>query len=310
MEQPDKVYRYQSFTELSLGALCHDQLYFSDPSAFNDPLDCQPNVESDSNVNELRAILKEQIKQRIEADTLLSLSSAKVTGDMAIQHAKSIAIQFAQNELANIGYHATNPDYECSVDEAECRILTHEIQNELLKQYNRGICCFSSTEDNPLLWSHYGGQHHGLCVGYDLNRLPKPSLHKVIYGSNRIIHTSAIAKAIVEKNPEYKEMLDRDVLLRKALPWSYEKEWRLLGNHGIQDSVLALKDITFGLRCSAAVKHIVINALGSRNGGIEFYEIYQLRGSFDLKKRSVDTEYFHSLPKTAQSGTEIFGHIS
>ncbi len=309
MVQPDKVFRYQTFSELSLNALCHDQLYFSDPSAFNDPLDCQPNVESDSNVNELRSILREQIQQRIEAETLSSLSSAKVTGDAATQHAKSIAIQFAQNELANIGYHATNPDYECSVVEAECRILTYEIQTELLKQYNRGICCFASTEDNPLLWSHYGDQHRGLCVGYDLNRQPKPRLHKVIYGSNRLIHTSAITKAIVEKKHEYQEMLDRDVLLRKALPWSYEEEWRLLGNRGIQDSVLALKDITFGLRCPAAVRHAVINALESRTGGVEFYEMYQVKGSFDLKKRLVETEDFHSLPKTAQSGIEIFGSI-
>jgi len=307
MEQPGKVFRYQKFSELSLDALCHDQLYFSDPKAFNDPLDCQPNVESDSNVDELRSILREQIQKRVEAETLSSLSSAKVVGDTATQHAKSIAVQLAENELANIGYHATNPDYECSNIDAECKLLTYAIQSELLKQYDRGICCFSSTVDNPLLWSHYGDQHRGLCVGYDLNRKPKPRLHKVVYGSNRIIHTSAIMKAIVEKRHEYQERLDRDVLLRKALPWSYEEEWRLLGNRGIQDSVLALKDITFGLRCPIAVKHALINALGSRLGGVEFYEIYQVKGSFDLKKRNVETEGFHSLPKIARSFKELFG---
>lgn len=307
MEQPDKVFRYQKFSELSLSALCHDQLYFSDPGAFNDPLDCQPNVDSDSNIVELRSILKEQIRQRIESEILSSLSRAKITGDNAIEHAKRIAIQTAQNELADIGYHATNPDYECGVVEAECRLLTYKIQSELLKQYNRGICCFSSAEDNPLLWSHYGDQHRGLCVGYDLNRLPKPRLHKVMYGSNRIIHTSTIKKAILEKNDEYQEMLDRDVLLRKALPWSYEYEWRLLGNRGIQDSVLALTDVTFGLRCPVAVRHAVISALKSRTGGVEFYEIYQVRGSFDLKKQIVEFEDFHSLPETARSGIEIFG---
>ncbi len=104
-------------------------------------------------------------------------------------------------------------------------------------------------------------------------------------------------------------MLDRDVLLRKAQPWSYEEEWRLLGNRGIQDSVLALKDITFGLRCPVAVRHAVINSLEARSGGVVFYEIYQVKGSFDLKKRPIETEDFHSLPKTAQSGMEIFGHV-
>jgi hypothetical protein len=245
----------------------------------------------------------------MEAEILSSLSSAKVTGDSAIQHAKSTAIQYAQSELDNIRYHATNPEYECGVVEAECSILTNEIQSELLKQYNRGICCFSSTEDNPLLWSHYGDQHHGLCVGYDLNREPKPRLYKVIYCINRIIHTSTITKAIIEKNHQYQEMLDRDVLLRKALPWSYEEEWRLLGKRGIQNSILALKDITFGLRCPVSVRYAVINALKSRSGGVVFYEIFQVKGSFDLKKRLIETEDFHSLPKTAQSGKEIFGLV-
>lgn len=309
MEQSSKVFRYQKFSALSLEALCHDQLYFSDPIAFNDPLDCQPNVESDSDIDELRLVLSEQINQRVEAETLASLASAKVAGDSAEQHAKVIAKQLAQNELANISYHATNQDYEISNLEAERNLLTSEIQSELLKQYDRGICCFASTADNPLLWSHYADQHHGLCVGYDLNRKPKPNLHKVIYGGNRIIHTSTIAKAVIEKNAQYQEILDRDVLLRKALPWSYEKEWRLLGKRGIQESVLALRDITFGLRCPSAVRHAVISALEKRTDRIDFYEIYQVRGSFELRKRLINAEELYGFPRTARSGLEIFGPV-
>ncbi|EPS3433236.1 TPA: DUF2971 domain-containing protein [Vibrio alginolyticus] len=309
IDQPSKVYRYQKFSELSLEALCRDQLYFSDPRAFNDPLDCQPCVESDSDREELRLIFAKLLRKRVESETLASLKKVNLVGTNAEQHAKSVAEQHVTNELNDISYHATNPDYETSVDEAECRLLTYAIENELLKQYDRGICCFSSSEINPLLWSHYGDQHHGICVGYDLNRTPKPNLHKVIYGGNRIIHTSSIAKAIVDEKADYQAALDRDVLLRKAQPWSYEEEWRLLGKRGIQDSTLALKDITFGLRCSLGVKHAVISALKGRVDGIDFYEIYQKRGSFELKKQPIDYEYLHGLPRTAKSGQEIFGQV-
>ncbi|MFH4621768.1 DUF2971 domain-containing protein [Vibrio furnissii] len=309
-EQPEKVYRYQKFSELSLDALCRDQLFFSDPRAFNDPLDCQPCVESDSDREELRSILAKQLGERLEFETLASLKKANITGVNAEHHAKSVANQFVKNELDNISYHATNPDYEITPYEAECQLLTHAIQSELLKQYDRGICCFSSSDINPLLWSHYGDQHHGICVGYGLDRDPKPNLQKVIYGGNRIIHTSTITKAIVEERADYRTALDQDVLLRKALPWAYEEEWRLLGKRGIQESALALKDITFGLRCSSGVRHAVISALEGRVDGVNFYEIYQTRGSFELRKQPIDYEYLHGLPHTAKSGQEIFGHLS
>jgi len=304
--QPKKVYRYQLFSDLSVDALCHDQLYFANPTSFNDPLDCQPSVESDSNKAKLRLILAEQIKRRVEAETLSSLEGAKVTGDNAILHAKKVAEQAARNELAHIEYNATNPDYD-NVEKAECWMLSFEIQSELLKQYDRGVCCFASTVDNPLLWSHYGDQHRGFCVGYNLDRKPKPELHKIVYGGTRTVHTSLIAKALLERDVISQKILDRDILLRKASPWRYEREWRLFGNRGLQDSPLALKDITFGLRCPTAVRHAIITALQSRPDEMDFYETYQVRGSFRLKKRPVDTGELNAyLPHTARSGVEIF----
>lgn len=309
LEPPKKVYRYQKFSELSLEALCLDQLFFSDPAAFNDPLDCQPCVESDSNLDELRLIYRRQLEKRVESETLASLKKANLEGKSAHLHALSVVEQYVERELEDIRYHATNPDYTNGQYEAECNLLTFAIQRELLKEYDRGICCFSSSDLNPLLWRHYGDQHHGICVGYDLNRTPKPNLHKVTYGGNRIIHTSLILKAIVEGRNDYREELDKNVLLRKALPWSYEEELRLLSKRGIQDSPLALKDITFGLRCSSGVKHAVIAALEGRTDGVSFYEIYQHRGSFDLKTQPVDSEFLHGLPRTSRSGQEIFGQV-
>lgn len=205
MDQPDKIYRYQKFSALSIGALCHDQLYFSEPRSFNDPLDCQPSVESDSNIDRLRLVLTTQIQQRVEAEILSSLTKAKVTGENSIKHAKEIAKQIAENELLDIKYNAKDPERESSYFDNECWLLTCEIERELLKKYDRGICCFTSNKYNPLLWSHYGDQHRGFCAGYDLNRKPKPDLHKVIYNGNRIVHTNLIAKAIIEEDLEYQK---------------------------------------------------------------------------------------------------------
>ena len=126
VKQPNKIYRYQRFCELTISALCNDQLFFSSPSAFNDPLDCQPMVESNSDIEELRSILRELISRRVEAEVSKSLKHAKLIGDAATTHSRNIAVKASSDELANISYHATNPEYEISLEEAEAFILTQE----------------------------------------------------------------------------------------------------------------------------------------------------------------------------------------
>lgn len=165
--QPRKVYRYRNFGELTMSTLCSDELYFAAPSTFNDPMDCQPTVVSDSNKQELKAILNELIVQRVKADTLASLKSAKLAGDNAHRHSEKLAQQVAAKELDEIAYNATDSYYQednISEEEAEIWLLTSRIQTELLQHYDKGVCCFSSKPNSSLLWSHYGDKHRGLCI--------------------------------------------------------------------------------------------------------------------------------------------------
>ena len=272
---PNKVYRYRRIDAMTIELLCHDTLYFADPTQFNDPFDCDPTVISDSGMDTLRAILAELIKRRIAAETLAALSNARIQGRKAEAHANLSGKQGAQQELQNISYNATNPDYECSEEDAEHSLLVSEIEREILKQYNRGVCCFSAVIDNPLLWSHYADEHKGFCIGYGLARVPEPKLHKVVYGGSRSVKTSLIARALLENDYEAQNLLDRDVLLRKAPSWRYEREWRLLGDRGVRDSPLELADVTFGLRCPVALMYAVVSVLNPR--AIKFFEMYGLR---------------------------------
>jgi hypothetical protein len=307
--QPRKIYRYQRFSAKTIGSLIHDTLYFADPADFNDPFDCQPIIDADSDIDTLRHLLSELVKRRVEAGSVAALSEAHLKGKKAAAHAKRLGEQAAHSELANIAYYATDPEYDVSEEEAERGLLTSAIQRELLKQYDRGVCCFSAAVDNPLLWSHYSDRHRGLCIGYGLNRTPRPQLRKVVYGGSRTVATSLIAKALLENDATAQESLDRDVLLRKAPPWRYEREWRLLGDRGVRDSALELKDVTFGLRCPVALMHAVITALESREE-VRFYQMYEVRESFKLKRNLVDTDEMRAfLPKTARSGVEIFGPL-
>lgn len=312
MPQPIKTfYRYRVFSTNTLESLCQDTLYFAHPGTFNDPLDCSPTLERDSSLNELRSLLSVLIRRRVRSEILTSLSQARIKEERAKAHAEKRAITEARNELANIAYHATNPDYSVSEAEAEVGLLVSEIQRELHRHYERGVCCFSTTYSSPLLWSHYGEQHRGLCIGYGLDRRPKPEMHSVVYGGSRSIRTSALIHALLHEDPDAKRKLDCDVLLRKARGWSYEKEYRLLGAQGEQESPLLLKEVTFGLRCPMSVVHAVAKALEGRGNKIRYFQMYEVRGSFALRRSEVDLiELGMYMPRTAQSGVEMFGDLN
>ena len=306
---PEKLYRYRQLSANTIESLCSDQLFFSAPSSFNDPLDCRPLVESDSDKLTLQKIVEALITRRVEKETNSSLYKAKMDDEDAIEHSRKVAQQDAHNELHNIAYLATDPEWGCSKETAECHILTNRIQDELIRRYEHGVCCFSSDFSNPVLWSHYGDQHRGICIGYSADRLTQEHLDKVEYGGSRKITTSLIAEAILNNNEEALKTLDRNTLFRKAPSWEYEEEWRMVGKRGLHNSSLILKDITFGLRCSNEFKYLIYKAF-ERRKDVELYEIREKCGTFDLDRITLQTgELSVRYPANNRFVLEVFAKI-
>jgi hypothetical protein len=307
MIPPTKTFhRYVRFNTNTLDSLCEDTLHFAQPGSFNDPLDCKPTLECDSDLEQLREVLALLFERRvIEEKRVLARKADFRDPSSDLQVAKRAKTEAAR-ELADIAYHATNPEHGHDPLENEKWILTWAIRRELLKHYERGVCCFSTTPTSPLLWSHYGDQHHGICIGYSTDRNPKPNLEKVEYGGDRRIKTSTLIKAFIHAEPEAVDELDRAVLLRKAPGWRYEREWRLIGSQGVQNSPLLLKEVTFGLRCSPSVKHAVVQSLASRSKPVRFYEIHEVPDRFGLRRRKWGSaDFAPPLPHVAESVTEM-----
>jgi hypothetical protein len=61
---PNRLYKYRSFSNLTLEMLVADTLYFADPSSFNDPLDTKPTLETDLGADQLAVILSRLVEPR------------------------------------------------------------------------------------------------------------------------------------------------------------------------------------------------------------------------------------------------------
>ena len=304
---PKRLYKYQAFTSLTLDLLVSDHVYYADPRTFNDPLDTQPILKVDVAVEELQKILSRFVERRIKEEMSAAAKTIKYRGPKTMDHIERHSRRQAEQLIAEISYNATDPEYDS--DDVLPVHLSRHIQVELLRQYDKGIVSLAERATCPLMWSHYGEQHHGVCIGYSVPKRTASDIHKVRYGGSRLVEASKVA-AMLAGDDGARVQVDEAVLLRKAGSWRYEREWRLIGRRGLQNSPLELEEVIFGMRCKEPVKYAVVKALEGRAGKVRFYFMSEVPGTFRLKKYPLndDGELLLYFPRPNLSIYEVFAH--
>lgn len=301
---PRRLYKYRAFSNLTLNMLIADNLFFAEPSTFNDPLDTRPSVKADLGAEDLERILAQLIERRIKSEMTAAAKTIKYRGPKTVDHIARLSRQHAEDLIVNIKYDATDPEYDAP-DRLQF-LLARNIEYELLRQYEKGIVSFGERANCVLMWSHYGDQHKGVCIGYSIPADAAGNLYKVSYGGRRVVEASAIA-AMLDGDELARRSVDKAVLLKKANDWSYEREWRLIGERGLQNSNLELEEVIFGVRCDSAVKYAVFKALEDRERSVKFYEMGERPATFGLTKVALETgELTSHYPRRFRSVYEDF----
>lgn len=309
MLPPERLYKYRPFDERTLELLVEDKVFFADPSTFNDPLDTRPTLSADLPVFELELLLKRLTTRRVSAEMEAAARRFRYPSQKITEHIERHTRLDAQNLLREIAYMATNPDYEDAPPAPQKRLLCHHIESELLRQYGKGIFSLASRFECALMWSHYGDQHRGICLGYSVPAHATGAVHAVSYSGGRLILASRV-KAMLDGDEEARREVDGGVLLRKAPDWRYEQEWRMLGDRGLVDSRLELEEVTFGARCLFSVRHAVVRALQGRDRPVKFFDVHEVAGEFGLSRRELDEEEMQMQPRRALSIWEEFKNLS
>jgi len=291
-----RLYKYRALTARTLHMVVGDQLHFADPSTFNDPLDTRPSVEADVDIGELQGILGILIERSTGAEMRAGAKAMKLTEPRTRDWIEKHSRKQAEQRIAEIEYGATNPEYE--YETALKSQLRYCLELELLRGYKKGIVSFAERDDCPLMWSHYGDQHRGICLGYSVPEKFTGDLQEVAYGGGRLVKASDVS-AMLDGDDEARSRVDADVLLRKAESWAYEREWRLIGRRGTKGSPLELEEVIFGMKCRASAKYTIMKALECRERPVRFYEMREERGTFHLRKDDLDYggELFMNFPR-------------
>ena len=126
-----------------------------------------------------------------------------------------------------------NDPFDCYPDtfsEAPVGTLPHAVIDSVSATMQRamgqlhGVACLTPHPDKMLMWSHYGDQHRGFCVGFDSdvleNKVPKNDTGMPAYeGPIKVNYTS--------ERPS-----GEAVYVTKSLEWEYEDEHRLISRNG------------------------------------------------------------------------------
>lgn len=174
-----------------------------------------------------------------------------------------------------------------------------------------GAVCFSETESEPLLWSHYSEKHHGCCIGFEVAE--NESLQKTIpIGKpNRIrVNMSPVLEfvrsgnfPIGDRDPQLQELskeyewMTRSVMLSKYDGWNYEKERRLLvsliptqrdGDYYFADFDESIKpeEVLLGLRSSEESEKKLLYAVNRYDPPLPIIRTTLASDAFKIVRRS------------------------
>ncbi|MCK1699901.1 DUF2971 domain-containing protein [Bradyrhizobium sp. 146] len=305
---PRRLFKYRAFNNLTLDMILADRLYYADPSTFNDPLDTRPSLNTDLPATALEHAVRQLVEQRVSAEMRAAAKTIRYKGPKTLDHIGRLSRLQADQVISEIRYNADDPSHE--MDDPHQFLLGRHLEKELLLQYEKGIVTLAERANCPLMWSHYGDQHHGLCIGYSVPRDVHDDLHRVRYGGKRLVDASKVL-AMLDGDKDARRQVDEAALLRKAASWRYEQEWRLIGQRGLRDSHLELEEVIFGMRCKDAVKYAVITAFDDRRRSVRFFEMQEIHGTFNLKKLPLnDGEMRAFLPRRSRDIHEAFQSVA
>ena len=160
-----------------------------------------------------------------------------------------------------------------------------------------GICSFALESENTLMWSHYAGNHTGVCLAYEF---PMEFLNDgdVIFGVDQTKYEeNGLTDWLVENHELYKTnhydfitTLLKVFLTAKSPAWQYESEARIIRKEpgSFQIPKEYLKQICFGLNTKEDDKNTIYKIVDETyDHKVTFCQIERIDKDFGIKLKEI-----------------------
>lgn len=332
MAEDKLFFKYQSLkpadyngndTIYTIVNLANNQLFFNNPTKFNDPFDCKfALVQIGTRKQWINDY--ERVYNHIDAIKLFNhnlkygLLKKEQDGLYSYDFIKGIKLNIERGLLRKEDYIV----YNDSIGESRKQIGI-DLNDYLRSKALPSVSCFSGTDGNILMWSHYADYHKGIClrfrsykhvfkvnenVGSDFlinSGYVKPNKEYYLldlYRSTNKLLTSNVFYEIEYKHepPESVNYFDTDkdakivkFLITKYTDWIYENEYRLVVDNEIPENELLkynkgdLEGVIFGLKIGYNDAKLVYDTIKvnylDKGINVNFYEAKEVIGRYEVK---------------------------
>lgn len=244
---PEKLYKFKGALSETGGhpnpiargrlerVLLADLHYTPTPAELNDEFDCRPVVVNSLDPGEVRRRLVARVAFRFAHDNL----AERVTRSMR-----------AEAKMSTVG--ALWCDWA---------------------QRHR-VYCLTADGESPAMWAHYGNDHRGLCLVYELR--PGPREYDLWPGPVEYREQRPVFEAVeLAVGGEAMERMFVEGFHVKAMDWAFEKEWRLLRKSSEPELAIRpefLTGVVLGAKMPPADRAFVISLLRRRRLPMRVYE--------------------------------------
>lgn len=268
---PKSLYKYRPFDKHTFDMLVNKYVFLCVASALDDPSECVVTINKESYldvqeskpsfdiVNNILEFIKPNTSEEIYGETcnktreIYNVSNSyeefmNLLGDTLKELAGDTDIRGVVDVIKNIPLLISNTDKKETYEKAIINLI--EARNKV------GICSLAESNDIVSMWVNYANNYTGYCIEYDMEDYEyNKYLFPVMYEDQKETDLiNSIVKNILGQTIFVlsKEQIDIErnhilkLLTTKDLKWSYQKEWRIIGDANFKLKAPKIKRVIIG----------------------------------------------------------------
>ena len=295
VEVPSLLYKYRPYDKYTFDMLERGYVYLCPAENLDDPSECKTEItvkdfydlQNDGLKFKAIDLILEYVKPYTpdeNFDKAKAIISRCVTLNGYVRRNILLDLSFELQEImpdvnvAPLVNYLGNIPEKLNDEQLKNKIKEYVFPADDARKYF-GICSLCSLKDNAEMWKNYADDYKGYCIEFSTSGyVNNEALYPVIYCDNREtnivknIMATLVAEMISgisngQTNPD-KSYYAR-IFLTKDTVWSYQKEWRLLGNAGENLPAPTIKKIYLGKNMLQENKDKMIDYCSTHNIAVE-----------------------------------------
>lgn len=306
MDYPSRLFKYQKFKEYSKSMLETGFIYFCPAIELDDLFECAVSVAKEILEGDeqkyvknllpfIENLLRPYKKHEIDDSKIINCYDNGVLDSNKFKKIVRENDSSIDDDTLNKGLDFIK---QCEDIEEQFPQFKDSFENLYKLASFIGIYSLSEEYNNQVMWAMYADNNKGFCIEYDIGKyfIENPSMIKnlriVEYTDRRNNDPikilleylySSIFKTLGLSTNEYdvKEVLTQ-IACCKNTDWSFQKEWRFIGNPKQEGVYIPIKAVYLGKKIDAEIKNTILEIAKEKG-----FKVFQQ----EMNSETTDFEY-------------------